>query len=86
QVFTTSLSEGPVAGVMREYLLSKLNCIERSATPDEIHQASEVFVTNAVRGIQWVGEIEGSSIPECRISREIYHDIILPLFAAPQTK
>jgi hypothetical protein len=33
-----------------------------------------------------VGEIEGSSIPECRISREIYHDIILPLFAAPQTK
>lgn len=86
QIFTTPLSEGAVAGVMREHLLSKLNCIERSVTPDELRQASEVFVTNAVRGIQWVGEIEGTSISECRISREIYHDIIHPLFAAPQTK
>jgi branched-chain amino acid aminotransferase len=86
QIFTTPLSEGPVAGVMREHLLSKLNCIERSITPDELRQASEVFVTNAVRGIQWVGDIEGTGMPECRISREIYHDIILPLFAAPQTK
>ncbi|MFN7686240.1 MAG: aminotransferase class IV [Sphingobacteriales bacterium] len=86
QIFTTPLSEGPVAGVMQQHLCSKSNCKERAITPDELRQASEVFVTNAVRGIQWVGEIDGTSIPECRISRDIYHDIILPLFAAPQTK
>jgi branched-chain amino acid aminotransferase len=86
QVYTTPLSEGPVAGVMQKYLLSKVDCKERPITPDELRQASEVFVTNAVRGIQWVGEMEGTDLPECRISREIYHDIIIPLFAAPQTK
>ena len=86
QVFTTPLSEGPVAGVMRTYLLSKVNCIEQVAAPEDILRAPEVFVTNAVRGIQWVSEIEDRSVPECRISREIYHDIISPLFATPQTK
>jgi branched-chain amino acid aminotransferase len=86
QVYTTPLSEGPVAGVMQKHLLSKVNSKEQAITPDELRQASEVFVTNAVRGIQWVGEMEGTNIPESRISREIYHDIIVPLFAAPQTK
>jgi branched-chain amino acid aminotransferase len=86
QVYTTPLSEGPVAGVMRTYLLSKVNCIERVAAPEDILQASEVFITNAVRGIQWVSQMEDRSIPECRISQDIYHDIIRPLFATTQTK
>ena len=86
QIYTTPLSEGPVAGVMQKHLRSTINCVERPISPDELLKMPEVFLTNAVRGIQWVGEIEGTSIPECRISREIYHDIIVPLFAAPQTK
>jgi branched-chain amino acid aminotransferase len=86
QIYTTPLSEGPVAGVMQKHLRSIINCTERSISPEELLKMPEVFLTNAVRGIQWVGEIDGTSIPECRISREIYHDIILPLFAAPQTK
>ena len=86
QIYTIPLSEGPVAGVMQKHLRSTINCVERPISPDELLKMPEVFLTNAVRGIQWVGEIEGSSIPECRISREIYHDIIVPLFAAPQTK
>ncbi|MGB4770751.1 MAG: aminotransferase class IV [Chitinophagaceae bacterium] len=86
QIYTTPLSEGPVAGVMQKHLFSKVNCKEKGISPDELSQASEIFVTNAVRGIQWVGEMEGTELSECRISREIYHDIIVPLFATPQTK
>lgn len=86
QVFTTPLSEGPVAGVLRKYLLSKINCIERPASVSILQQATEVFVTNAVRGIQWVGQINGNDLPHPLTSLRIYQDIIEPLFAAPQTK
>lgn len=86
QLFTTPLSEGPVAGVMRKYLLSEMKCIERPVSVQELQHASEVFITNAVRGIQWVGQINGKDLSLPLTSLKIYQEIIVPLFAAPQTK
>ena len=60
-VHTPPLAEGCVAGVMRDYvlhLLEKLN-IEFSETPlslEEIFTADEMFLTNAIHGLKWVGE------------------------------
>jgi branched-chain amino acid aminotransferase len=59
QIFTPPLSDGPVAGVMRQFLLDNLKVtktpvIEKSLTPGDLQLADEVFFTNAIYGIKWV--------------------------------
>lgn len=56
---TPPLSDGPVSGVIRKYLIEHLpgiglECVETSLTISDIQQASEVFFTNAIYGIKWV--------------------------------
>jgi branched-chain amino acid aminotransferase len=58
-VNTPALSEGCVAGVMRNYLLKQLKeqgyeVREDVLTLDEIASADEMFLTNAIHGIRWV--------------------------------
>lgn len=59
QVYTPPLSEGCVAGVMRRFLLSALPDAgfpvhERPVTGEDLQEADEVFLSNAIRGIRWV--------------------------------
>jgi len=58
-VFTPALSEGCVDGVMRRYLIEKTQAAksrvqERAVTIDDIRNADEIFLTNAIKGICWV--------------------------------
>jgi len=58
-ICTPPLSEGGVAGVMRKYLLNQLQqsgytTQETKCTENELLQADEVFLTNALYGIRWV--------------------------------
>ncbi|MBO9201480.1 MULTISPECIES: aminotransferase class IV [Niastella] len=58
-IYTPPLSEGGVAGVMRQYLLNELSkggytIHEKICTPEELEAANEVFLTNALYGIRWV--------------------------------
>lgn len=58
-VYTTPLSEGCIAGVLRSFLLASVkNIIEKPCTIAEIKNADEVFITNAVRGVIPVASIE----------------------------
>lgn len=59
QLYTPALSEGCVAGVMRRKVLElakemDIEIIEAKIDPTTLEEAEEVFLTNAVRGIQWV--------------------------------
>jgi branched-chain amino acid aminotransferase len=59
QIYTPSLSEGCVNGVMRSYLIEKLrkehrDIIEGVFTIADLLDADEVFLTNAVQGVRWV--------------------------------
>jgi branched-chain amino acid aminotransferase len=59
RIYTPPLTEGCVAGVMRQYLLARVpEIIEQRLTIDDLKAADEVFLTNAVRGIKWVGRFE----------------------------
>ena len=59
RIITTDSDQGAVEGVMQSWLLEQLQSdfsIERRAIhPDELLGAEEVFLTNALFGIRWVG-------------------------------
>lgn len=62
---TPALTEGPVNGVMRRYLLHLLRkenipVEEGMITVDELLEASELFLTNAIHGIKWVKQLGNS--------------------------
>jgi branched-chain amino acid aminotransferase len=60
-LYTSPLSEGGVAGVMRKQIMSlatenKILTFESPITTYNLMNADEVFLTNSIRGIQWVGQ------------------------------
>lgn len=65
-IYTPPLAEGGVAGVMRKYLLTELpkagyTVQEKICTPEELEAATEVFLTNALYGIRWVGKFRNKA-------------------------
>ncbi len=59
-LYTPGLDSGATAGVMRTQIInlaldSGMKVYECNLTPQNLLVADEVFLTNAVRGIQWVG-------------------------------
>jgi len=62
---TPAITEGPVAGVMRRYLIKTLRehnyeVDETTVTVADVLEASEVFLTSAIHGIKWVKQIDNS--------------------------
>ncbi|HLP14126.1 MAG TPA: aminotransferase class IV [Flavobacteriales bacterium] len=58
-LYTPALSDGCLAGVMRMQIINialanKLKVYECSLNPQNLLVADEVFLSNAVRGLQWV--------------------------------
>jgi len=79
-IFTPPLSEGCVAGVMRNYLLSQFpsegyNVAEKQTSVDDLLAADEIFLTNAVSGLRWVGEFKGKTYGNSLASK-IFHSTI----------
>lgn len=59
KLYTPALSEGCVAGVMRSVVIrlageNGIPVIQAQINPAILNEAEEVFITNTVRGIQWV--------------------------------
>ncbi len=85
EIFTPPLSEGAVAGVMREWLLKKLpengfSVNEKELTSAELEKADEVFLTNALYGLRWVQHFNSKVYTGSTCNR-IYKNLIGPLFA-----
>jgi branched-chain amino acid aminotransferase len=65
-LITPPLTEGCVAGTMRGGVLDlckslKIEALETPVSPEDLPQADELFLTNAIQGIRWVQEVEGSN-------------------------
>lgn len=81
---TPALDEGCISGVMRKYLLQ---CCRKEGLPieetqiavDELLNANEVFLTNAIRGIKWVKQV-GVAGYSFKTSALLYKKFIKPLF------
>ena len=61
ELITPTLDSGCVNGVMRNYLiwLTGGKVIERDMEAEEVFEADEILLTNAVKGVQWVKELQG---------------------------
>jgi branched-chain amino acid aminotransferase len=80
QIFTTPLSEGPIDGVMRNCILSKLQVIEKPLSINMLPEIDEMFIASPVRGIQWVQSCNNNLYSNEQI-QSIYNLIIIPLFS-----
>lgn len=61
RISTPALSEGCVAGVMRDHLITALGgegqlVAETTISSEDLAAADEVFLTNVIKGIRWVGQ------------------------------
>lgn len=64
KILTPPLTEGCVDGVMRRHLMrlllsKKIDVREKAVSIQDILQAEEIFLTNVIQGIRWVGSVHG---------------------------
>ncbi len=83
-VSTPGLSEGCINGVMRKYLLEKMQDAnyqvqEGNVTIDDLENADEIFLTNAIYGIHWVKQFRHKMFTNLQTFK-IYNDFVQPLF------
>jgi branched-chain amino acid aminotransferase len=76
-VYTPALSEGCIAGVMREFVINELrknnfNVIEQTITETDLANADELFLTNSIYNMRWVSAIDSFNYQH-KMTREIYH-------------
>lgn len=76
-VFTPPLTEGCVCGVMRKHLLAldtPFRISEQPLSVRDLQTADEVFLTNAIYGIRWVGQFGDTSYGNA--TSAILHDLL----------
>jgi branched-chain amino acid aminotransferase len=76
-LYTPLLSEGPVAGIIRDFVIKELRKAgyeirEEIITEQMLMEADEVFLTNSIYNIRWVAEIENKSYQN-RKTLEIFY-------------
>jgi len=77
QVFTPALNQGCIAGIMRQEVLElipklDLELCEGQVFWEDLGAADEIWLSNAIRGIQWVGEVAGrSKLLENRTAKQL---------------
>jgi branched-subunit amino acid aminotransferase/4-amino-4-deoxychorismate lyase len=62
KIITPPLTEGCVEGVMRSLIFDLMppgKVLEETIDVDRMKDADEIFLTNVIRGLQWVGSFSG---------------------------
>ena len=75
-IYTPPISDGPVDGTMRRWIVQNINVIERSIGLTDIRDANEVFITNAISGITGVGRVEGTSFSNFNYSTKFQEKLV----------
>jgi len=73
-IYTPPLSDGCVAGVMRQHVTRTIDVTEKHLTVHELLHADEVFLTNAIKKMRWIGRIANTTY-----SNNMTHDIYATL-------
>lgn len=81
---TPAITEGCVAGVMRKYLINAcrkegIPVEETALSAEDLQNASEVFLTNSIKGIRWVQQI-GEINYTCQVSKLLHRKLVKSLW------
>lgn len=73
-VYTPALSQGCIAGVTRNFLISKLTdanyqIIEGRLTAEDLLAADEVFLTNSIYNLRWVQSFEEKKYSNLQVQK-----------------
>jgi branched-chain amino acid aminotransferase len=84
-VTTPPLSEGGVNGNLRKHLLTEMRAAnmpvqEAPISTNDLLQADEVFLTNAIYGIRWVKQIGTAIYSSCAIAAQLHQRFVQPLW------
>ncbi|MCK9480686.1 MAG: aminotransferase class IV [Bacteroidia bacterium] len=76
-LITPALSEYCLDGVMRRAIISLaemhgIECFESSVFKNDVYYADELFVTNAVKGIQWIGSYEDCNFELGKLTKKFH--------------
>lgn len=75
QICTPPVSDGALPGVVRAILLEEFSSdfciIEKSINPNELKQADEIFLTNALMGIKSVHRLDNTDFSSCSITHKL---------------
>lgn len=77
-LITPPLSDGGVAGIMRQHIINHTQTIQQSITINDVITADEVVLTNVIKGLQWVKQFEDKKY-ENNYLLQLYNQIIVPL-------
>ncbi|MFT4156190.1 aminotransferase class IV [Parafilimonas sp.] len=88
KIETPALSEGCISGVMRRFLI---DCIKKEGLPfnetaittDALAEAHELFITNAVRGINWIAQCDKQSYDN-QLSEYLYNRFLRKAMTNPE--
>jgi branched-chain amino acid aminotransferase len=85
KLYTPPLSEGPVAGVLRRYLLDQAGSLgipiqEEPLDLFYLDTADEILLTNAVQGIRWVKKYNERDY-KGDMAKELHGMLVFPLLA-----
>jgi branched-chain amino acid aminotransferase len=75
ELFTPALHQGCVDGVMSKGFIVH----QTEINEDDLLEADEVFMTNAIRGIRWVQQYQ-HKLFESGLSTVIYKEVVAPLY------
>ena len=76
RIFTPRIRAGGVNGCLRRFLMKessdwKLRIKERKCFPKTLLEADEIFVTNVIRGVQWIRSYEGKEYSNV-VTKQVY--------------
>lgn len=63
QLYTPPIEAGLLPGIVRAYLCSRYDVVERAIVPDEIGTFDECFITNSLMGIMAVRQFGDYAFP-----------------------
>jgi branched-chain amino acid aminotransferase len=75
-VYTPALHEACIAGIMRRHIINGLTAagytlVESRLTIDDLLNADEVFLSNSIYNMRWVGSINDKKY-DCKTTQKIY--------------
>ena len=73
KIYTPKLSCGLLNGIVRQYIISNYDVIEKEIDIEFLNNADEIFLTNSLFGIMPVNNLEKKVFKSQKISKEIFN-------------